>query len=213
MENQLVQLARLGGATVIDYFRWTQLTPMILGWAITFGVILLMLLANHEDATFNAISTVGEWIAGLPWIGDHFKAWMASQADENSAITLSGAGAKAAVLKVWGVISLVLMLAWSVLGWLFGPFKPVTLKRQLKWTAFACLLVYGILLMMLFAARDQFNGPTLGWLLNFAALMFILFVVNAWCLSIAAALGLMRDLVINPEFKLERVSRDVHNYK
>ena len=41
-------MLRITVALLIDYLRWTQLTPLIFAWAIAFGILLLMLVTSNE---------------------------------------------------------------------------------------------------------------------------------------------------------------------
>lgn len=189
MSTQGTNPIKLIATLVIDYLRWTQLTPMLTVWG--FGLLMLaaLLFVNNQEQTFDTIFAVLEWIAGLPVIGDRFTAWMESQAGNDGTISLGGSDLKAAALKAWSLISLVFMLIALSVSWIFGPFKPWSLKRKLGITALCCGALLAAFISLYFANPEEFNGPFENWLLTFGGIALILFVVSAWCLSIAHLLG------------------------
>lgn len=180
---------------VIDYFRWTQLAPMVTVWG--FGLLMLMALffVNYQEESFDIVFAVYEWIAGLPLLGAPFAAWMESLANNDEGVSPGGFDIKAATLKVWGYLSLALMLIALLVNWIFGPFKPWTLKRKLGVAALCCVVLLAGLFTIYFARPDEFNGPLSGWILNFGGIAVLLFIVSAWCLSIAHLLGLIRKAI------------------
>lgn len=83
-------LPKLGVSLVIGYFRWSQLSPMIVVWG--FGLLMwaAMFFVNNQEATFDAVGSVSRWIAGLPVIGDAFVRWGESLAGEDGTLQLGG---------------------------------------------------------------------------------------------------------------------------
>jgi hypothetical protein len=179
----------------IDYLRWTQLTPLVTIWAFGIAMLAAMLFINFEEQSWDALGSLLEWIAGLPVIGDAFSARMESLAGEDETIKLSGNDLKAAVLKAWSLLSLAFLLLALALNWAFGPFKPWSLKRKLGIAALCCLALLAGFVAVYFGDPELFNGPAAGWMLNFGGICLLLFIVSAWCLSIAHALGLARKAI------------------
>ena len=68
------------GSLIIDYFRWSQLTPMILMWFGMLGLLFLLFFVNNQEATWAAADSTAEWIASLPLVGPWFVEWMDAQA-------------------------------------------------------------------------------------------------------------------------------------
>jgi len=195
MNNQPKPLQMLA-ALVIDFFRWSQLTPMILMWAMVLGMIFMLIFVSHEEATWSMIGALAEWIASLPWIGPKFVAFLESQAEDGViSPDLGGIDFKSAVLRIWGIISLVLMLIGWVAGLIFGPFKPWTLKRKLGAAALACALVVGVMMVLYFLDAETWNDGPLKVALSASGMAFVMFLINAWCLSISHALGWLSQTV------------------
>lgn len=118
-------------ALVIDFFRWSQLSPMILMWAFMLGMLVALFFVGNQDATWTLVERVIAWIASLPVIGPRLVAWMDAQAQDGVIHTKSSAiDFKSAVLTAWGFISLGFMAVAWIAGHFFGPFKPWTLKRK-----------------------------------------------------------------------------------
>lgn len=192
---------QLLAALLIDYFRWTQLTPMILMWAILLGMLFFLFFATHEEATVSAGAALLEWITTLPWIGPKFVAWMETRV-EDGVVDLSPGPIdfKSAVLWTWGIISLVFMALSWVAGLFLGPFKPWTLKRKLGFAGLASLFFVFALLGLYALDIDSWNDGLGKVILSSSGMALVIFIVSAWCLSISHALGLLSDYVADAEF-------------
>ena len=190
---------KLGVSLVIGYFRWSQLTPMIVVWG--FGLLMLaaMFFVNNQEATFDMVGSVSRWIAGLPVVGDAFVQWGESLAGEDGTLELGGKDLEAALLKVWSGLSLVFFVLSLIAGWLFGPFKPWSLKRKLAFAGLGSVILIAAFAMVYFLDPSQFNGPAWNWMLMFSGVGILLFIVSAWCLSIAHLLGWVARLVAESE--------------
>ena len=180
----------------IDYIRWTQFTPMILMWAMVLGMLFILFFVSHEDAAWSMVGAVAEWTASLPWIGPKFLVLMESQAEDGVISPDLGAiDYKSAVLWAWGGISLMFMAVAWIAGRFFGPFKPWTLKRKLGWAALACTMVVAVMMVLYFLDPETWNdGP---YMVAFSAsgMALVMFIVNAWCLSVSHALGVVSRYV------------------
>lgn len=190
-------LLKLTATLAIDYLRWTQLSPLITIWAFGIAMLAAMLFINFEEQSWDALGSLLEWIAGLPLIGERFTAWLESLAGEDETIQLGGNDLKAAALKAWSLLSLAFLLLALGVNWAFGPFKPWSLKRKLGTAGLCCLALLAGFVAVYFADAEQFNGPAGQWMLIFSGIALLLFIVNAWCLSIAHLLGLGRRAVEN----------------
>ena len=181
---------------VIDYLRWTQFTPMILMWAMVLGMFFILFFVSHDDAAWSMVGALTESIASLPWIGPKFLAFMESQAEDGAISPDLGAiDYKSAVLWVWSGISLMFMAIGWVVGLLFGPFKPWTLKRKLGTAALACTVVVAVMMVLYFLDPETWNDGPFRVALSASGMALVMFIVNAWCLSISHALGLVSEYV------------------
>lgn len=196
MQNQ-PKPTQLLASVAIDYFRWTQLTPMILMWAMVIGMLFILIFVSHEDATWSLIGATADWIASLPWVGPKFVAFMESQAEDGVISPDVGAfDFKSAVLQIWGGISLVFMAVGWLAGLAFGPFEPWTLKRKLGAAALACFLMVAVMMLLYFLDPELWNDGPLMVALTASGMALVMFIVNTWCLSISHALGLLSRHVL-----------------
>jgi hypothetical protein len=175
---------------VIGYFRWAQLFPMIAAWVIGAGLLVLFAITVDEEATGQVMESVGQRIEAMPAPAQ--KAW-ASMFDyvfsEEEAEKHPFEAFKSVVLKAWGIVSLIFMLLAWLLDVLFGPFKPWALRKKLKLTLLACLVLVAGYFACFLADPDQFNGPTSLSFLYFLVIGAVVFVVSTWSLTISHLLA------------------------
>ena len=183
---------QLLGALLIDYLRWSQLTPMILMWFGILGMLFLLFFVNNQEATWSAANTTAEWVASLPLVGPWFVELMDAQAQNDS---LDSIDLKSAALSAWAALSLVLMLIGWIAGFFFGPFTPWTLKRKIGLSAVASLLVAVAFVGLFYAAPELTQDPFGKVLASGIGLAAATFIVSSWCLSVAHLLGRVRQMV------------------
>jgi hypothetical protein len=196
----LSHLLRTVISLVLDYFRWTQLVPMILMWSLVVAGSFVLLFAYNEEAAWSIVDLGMRAVLALPFIGDRFEVWMESQTvDGVFSPDLGAVDWKALALKTWALISVVFMLTAAVLRRLVGPLPPFRLRYKLGLAAAASgLVVLGLVGLMYIDNQDWGSGliPVLGS----ASLNGVgLFVVSAWCLAISHALGWLSQAVMDPE--------------
>ena len=182
---------KIVGSLLIDYFRWSQLAPMITMWFFALLMVFLLFFVNHQDQTLEGIGAVAEWVASLPVVGPPLLSWMEGHATSDGTLHFGGNDFKVLAMKAWVILSLVLMVLGWVASILFGPFQPWTLKRKLGITGLACAVLMASFLGVYFLNPEMFNGSMIRWFMTFAGIAVLIFLVSAWCLSIAHALGLL----------------------
>lgn len=189
--NPMIPVASL----LIDYLRWTQLTPMVTMWLLALLMIVGMFFVSNQDTVLDILVSVVVWLESLPWVGEPVSTRMQVSAAEEGGLSLGGEDLKTIALRAWAVISLLFMLLALIIGWLFGPFKPWTLRRKLGLIALACVLLMAVFVAIYFADPEVFNSPAGRVMLMFTGVAMLIFIVSAWCLSIAHALGLLKRLI------------------
>lgn len=191
---------------MIDYIRWSQLAPMITVWFFAALMLFLMFFVNHQDETLDGISAMAGWVAELPLVGPSFIEWMEKNASDEGVLHFGGDDFKMAAMKIWGVLSLVLMVTGWLASLLFGPFQPLTLKRKLGFASLGSVVLMAGFLGVYFLSPEMFNGTAVQWALNFAGIALLVFLVSLWCLSIAHALGILGRSVAG--LKIGKVSSE-----
>ena len=183
---------QLLGALLIDYLRWSQLTPMILMWFGILGMLFLLFFVNNQEATWSAANSTAEWVASLPLVGPWFVEWMDARAQNGS---LDSIDLKSAALSAWAALSLVLMLIGWIADLFFGPFKPWTLKRKIGVSVAASLLVAVAFVGLFYATPELTQDPFGKVLATGIGLAAAAFIVSSWCLSVAHLLGRVSQMV------------------
>lgn len=178
------------GSMVIDYFRWSQLAPMITLWFFAALMVFMLYFVNHQDETVGAVAAVVEWVAELPVIGPSFTEWMANSATDDGVLHFGGDDFKAGAMKIWLLLSLVMMVIGWLASLLFGPFQPLTLKRKLGFAGLGSLALIAGFTGVYFLNPESFNATPAKLIMNFVGIALLLFLVSVWCLSIAHVLGL-----------------------
>lgn len=188
---------QLIGSLVIDYFRWSQLAPMITVWFFALLMVFLLFFVNHQDETLDGIGTMAEWATELPVVGPGILKWMEEKADEDDTLHFGGDDFKVMAMKAWALLSLVFMVIAWLANTLFGPFQPWTLKRKLGLAGVASVVLFVGFVGVYKLSPEMFNGSLSQWLLTFSGISILVFLISAWCLSIAHALGLLGRLLVD----------------
>jgi len=180
----------------LGYMRWTQLTPMLLIWG--FGLLMLLALTfvNHQEQTFSALDYFLEWTMQLPVVGERITPLLS---DESTATNITTSDFKSFVLSAWAVLSLAFMLAGFILSSLLGPFQPWTLKRKILIAGAGVVLLLAGMAANYYAAPQNFNGEASAWMLNFSLIALLVFVVSAYCLSVAHFLAYLNEALMAGE--------------
>lgn len=198
--NKKIHPLQLIGSLLIDYFRWTQLVPMITLWSFALLMVFMLFFVNHQDETLDGVGAIAEWASELPVVGPALLNWAEEKASDDDTLHFSGEDLKVGAMRAWAILSLVFMVISWLVSVLFGPFQPWPLKRKLTATGLACVVLMAGFVGVYFLSPETFNGPLSGWLLNFAGIALLIFLVSAWCLSIAHALGLLNRLLTGSHY-------------
>ena len=177
----------------LGYMRSTQLTPMLLMWGYSLVMLLALTFVNFQQQALFALESLLEWLTQLPLVGTRMASLLSG---ESTGMHLNTGDFESLVLSTWAVVSLVLMLAGMVISWLFGPFRPWTLKRKIVLAAAGILLLLGGLMANYYAAPHNFNGAVSAWMLNFAFISLLVFGVSAYSLSMAHFLAYLNDALM-----------------
>ena len=192
-QNHILKLLLSFG---LGYMRWTQLTPMLLLWG--FGLLMLLALTfvNFQGQAISALEFILEWLIKLPLVGERITPLLS---DDSTAMHISGSDFKSFMLSAWAVLSLAFMLAGFVLSTLFGPFQRWTLKRKIQVVGASVLLLVAGMSANYFAAPQNFNGEASAWMLNFSLISLLVFMVSAYCLSVAHFFAYLNEALMADE--------------
>jgi len=179
---------------VLDYFRWTQLTPMIITWSFALLMLTAMTIANLQAQSISAVQWVLQWLTHLPVLGQHVNEWMSQSGSEKH---ITGSDLKSFVMTAWSVISLAFMLLGMILSTLSKPTQPWSLKRKLAVVGSAAFVLLAGFISNYFTHIEKFSGETSGWMLNFSALSLIVFLVSLYSLAVSQFIQFLQGRLCN----------------
>jgi len=177
----------------LDYFRWTQLTPMIFTWGFALLLLAMLIFVNFQQQVVNVLEYSVAWLMRLPLAGPYVSEFLS---DQETTVKLGTEELKTFALRAWFVVSLLFMLAGMLLSRWLGPFTVLSLRRKILYAGICSLLLLGALLLNYFAVPENFNGGMGGWMFNFSLLSLVVFLVSVYSLSIAHALGKLSSALL-----------------
>lgn len=192
MKNRNLELKMLLSLG-LDYFRWTQLTPMIFTWGFALLLLAMLIFVNFQQQVVNGLEYFVEWLMRLPLVGPYVAEFLS---DQDKTVKLGTEDLKTLALRTWFVVSLLFMLGGMLLSRWLGPFRVRSLKRKILYAAICSVSLLGALILNYFAVPENFNGGLGGWLFNFSLLSLIVFLVSVYSLSVAHALGRLSSALV-----------------
>lgn len=176
-------IAKLLAKLTLDYVRWTQLIPMIFGWAFVFimiSAIFLVIFQGDIDTLLQRAEPTIERLLGPAPETDS----TVQSADEASTINLTGNDIIPWIYRIWGILAFAGWIFSIVRTKIFGPKPPRSLKRKIGTAGIAVLIFTGTLLFAFMIGN--FSGNTKAELMiPFILLPILLFIVSTWGLSIS----------------------------
>jgi len=169
------------------------LTPMLFAWGFALLMLALLVFVNFQAQVVNVLEYFAEWLMRLPLVGPYVTDLLSEQ---ESAVKLGTEELKNLALRAWFIVSLLFMLAGMLVSRWRGPVTTRSLKRKILVAAAGSALLLGALVLNYFADPGNFNGGLAGWMLNFSLLALIVFLVSAYSLSAAHALGRLSSALV-----------------
>lgn len=192
MRNKNTEL-RMLLALGLDYFRWTQLTPMLFAWGFALLMLALLVFVNFQAQVVNVLEYLAEWLMQLPLVGPYVTDLLSEQ---ETTVKLGTEELKTFALRAWFIVSLLFMLAGMLLSRWRGPVPTRSLRRKILFAAVGSALLLGALVLNYFADPGNFNGGMAGWMFNFSLLALIVFLISAYSLSAAHVLGKLSTALV-----------------
>ncbi len=203
-----VSVPRVLAGLAIDYFRWTQLIPMITAWTFLLLMVGAMLLVSFQQQSFSLIergASTYERVFGPIEPGPSATPGgpapaeqTESGASEDGVIRFSDEDFMPWVLRAWGIAALAGWLLGMLFAAVFGPREPMRLRSKLLLPgipAAVCVVLFGV---AYFFGSEEFHGSPVGWVLMFTGFPLGVWLVSACCLSVAHALDILRRRLVEP---------------
>lgn len=203
-----VSVPRVLAGLAIDYFRWTQLIPMVTAWTFLLLMVGAMLLVSFQQQSFSLI----EWGASTyervfgpiesdppsTPAGSAPAAQTESDGAQDGVIRFSDEDFMPWVLRAWGIAALAGWLLGMLFAAVFGPREPMRLGSKLALAAIpavVCVVLFGI---AYFFGSEEFHGSPVGWMLMFTGFPLGVWLVSAYSLAVAHVLDMLRRRIAEP---------------
>lgn len=178
----------------LDYIRWSQMVPMILAWAFILLALTAMTFINFQETSVSILA----WLSGI-W--EKYE-WLPSidlsayeQAD--GSIRITDELLQPAILKAWGVISLVLLVIDLLRTSFSGQREHKTLSRKLLIAAIGCAILSVGFLLNYWLSSESYDDGTTGWVTLFIGAPALVWLISAYSLSIGHLLNNINGRLID----------------
>lgn len=202
LNDEAVSVPRVLVGLALDYFRWTQLVPMITAWTFLLLMVGAILLVSFQQQSFSVLEwgvTTYERVVGPiePEPGQDQPASVAPPEAEpgeaaDGAIRFGDEDFMPWVLRAWTVVALAGWLLGMLRALLFGPREPKRLKHKLALAAVPAAVCVALFALAYFFGSGEFNGSAVGWMLMFTGFPLGVWLVSAYSLSVAHGLDIVR---------------------
>ena len=183
------ELLRALRRLAIDYFRWTQLIPMLAVWGFLLACLLVAAFASFETQGTAALELVITVIAVF--------AQMLPESlvprTQDGTIRLSGNDLLDVLAWAWFIVAFLAMALGALIGPRLKPQFLETFGGRLKTAAIGAAIVCGTFFALYALAPEKFNGTLTSVLPLFIGGPLIALIVSAWSLTVSAALGLLDE--------------------
>ncbi|NKI35194.1 hypothetical protein HFP89_08445 [Wenzhouxiangella sp. XN79A] len=186
-----VHLLRALASLALDYFRWTQLVPMLLAWTFLLFMVAALLLTNFQDASFSLLErgigiyerVIGpiDGVAGPP---AEAAGPDAGEPAYGEALRFSDEDIVPVVLRAWALLALVGWLFGVLRTMLFGPREPTGLAGKLRIAFYAAAGCSGLMWIAYGLGSETFHGSGFGWAMLFVGGPLLVWGISAWSLLI-----------------------------
>jgi hypothetical protein len=178
----------------LDYVRWTQFVPMILGWAFALMMIAGMLLVAFQGGIETLLERMEPMVENV--LGPAPEAAAGSDAsEETTSIHVTEDDIVPWVMRIWGGLALAGWMISMIREHLYGPRPVRTLRQKLKIAGYAAGGFASVMLIVNVLIGD-FSGNTPAQLMvPFIFLPLGLWVVSAWSLTISYVIDRLQKVV------------------
>lgn len=182
MKNDVIRaILRLA----IDYFRWTQLLPMLAAWGFLLLALFAIALTSFED---QATALLEAFFAAFGAVYRLLPDSLTGVAEDGS-LRLSGDDLISALSWAWFVLSGIAMIVNWLVGERLRPDFLTTLSGRIKTAGFLAAGVSVLVLVIRVLVPENFGGPIIAWLPTLIGGPLIVWIISVYSLSVSAALS------------------------
>ena len=183
---------------LIDYFRWSQMVPMIMVWIFVLFGLAGITLINFQEQTISGVEAVFGFWERQAWLPRFDEAWLDPVTEEDGSTHIGGEDFRAMAFKLWAGLSLILLVLDLIRRWIFGPPAPPNLVRQLLIAGLAATALFAAYLLNYLFGSEDFHGGPAQWMFVFMAFALIAWLASAYSLVVNFVLGKLSRLVDPP---------------
>jgi len=210
-------LIALALGAVIDYFRWTQLVPMIAAWTFLLIGVGALLLVSFQEQSFalmergigvyeNVFGPIESAEGMEPAASDTDQGAATTQGNaSNGAVTFSDEDFMPVVLRAWAWVALAGYVLGLIRTALFGQWQPWSLGRKLVLAAIAAAAASALMFSAYLFGSEPFNGGLAGWFFLFTGAPLLVWLVSLYSLGVGHLLGQVKGAVSGDGGKQGRV--------
>ena len=187
------ELLRAIISLAIDYFRWTQLVPMLACWALLIACLVAFVLTSFESQGLAALEAVLAIVAAVASVLP--ESFTPRAAD--GSIELSGDELIDMAMWSWFFVSMIAVVINWIVGERLRPRFLTTLRGRIGTAGFAASFVSIAMIAVRLLAPGNFNGSFVSWLPFLLGAPVIVWFVSIYSLSVSAALGLLEPVLTN----------------
>jgi hypothetical protein len=176
----------------IDYFRWTQLIPMLACWGFLLAFCFAIMLTSFESQGVAAFEMIAAVIFGAMAILPDALV----QRGPDGSIGLSGDELIDIAAWLWFLLSIIAMLINWAVGERLRPRFLRTLSGRLKTAGVAAAFVGVTLIAVRVFVPENFNGSFVSWLPPLVGVPVIVWIVSAYSLCMSAMLSLLDEVAV-----------------
>ena len=181
-EDQKV-IAKVIAHFTLDYVRWTQLVPMVIGWAFAIIMVLALLLVAFQGEIDSMLTRAEPAIER--WFGAPAEVNEAQHGDESGTIEITDDNIMPWIYRIWGGFAFIGWIFSMIRTKLFGPKPPKKLRKKIFHAGIASLGFVALLTFGTMVLGGTTGNTSFELMVPFVLLPILLFVVSVWGLSIS----------------------------
>ena len=193
--RDFIIFGKLISGLVLDYIRWTQLVPMIIGWSFALimvaGLTLITFQGEIDSLLTRAEPYVEQYFGPAPSEPEANE----TVSNESGIVEFSGDDIIPWILKIWGVLAL---LGW-VIGYfrnkLFGARPAKKLKKKIGIACIAAVLFALAVLILYLMIGGSSGSNNFEIILPFILLPALLMIVSIWGLTVSHVINILLDAI------------------
>ncbi|MCC5943108.1 MAG: hypothetical protein JJU37_16300 [Balneolaceae bacterium] len=189
-EDQKV-VAKVIAHFTLDYVRWTQLVPMVLGWAFAIIMVLALLLVAFQGEIDALLSRAEPTIER--WLGTPPEAVQNEPSGSSETISLNEDDIMPWIYRIWGGLAFIGWIFSMVRTKIFGPKPARRLRRKIFLAGMASLIFVALLTFGTLVMGGVTGNTRLELMVPFVLLPLLLFIVSTWGISISHIISKIQD--------------------